>query len=347
MGAEVKVEKIVYESLLKGGIFRLIFTKFLSSQEGGIIFALIIMCLTVALINPAFVSRYNLTTLILGFSFISIVAFGETIVLISGEIDLSIGAIAGLSGIGSAWLMVNSGLSPVLAIIAGLAIGAACGLVNGFLITKIRLNSFIVTLGTMEAFSGLIMVITKGWAIVRIPKSIFFLGRGQLLGVPIPVIIMIAVLVYLSFILKNTVFGQRVYLLGGSEIAARVVGIDVEKIKIIIFTISGILSATAGVLMVARLTSGQPTVGQYWLLPSIAAAVIGGTSLTGGRGGLIGTLAGAAILGVLQNAIAILGISPYWERTIIGTVVVLAVTVDVIRERTRYLRMIEGMIIKK
>jgi len=347
MEMEAKMEKRVQGSLLRSNIFRPIFTSFLSSQEGGIIFALIIMCLTIAFINPAFVSKYNLTTLILGFSFISIVAFGETIVLISGEIDLSIGAIAGLSGIGSAWLMVNSGLSPVLAIVAGLAMGAACGFVNGFLITKIRLNSFIVTLGTMEAFSGLIMVITKGWAIVRIPESIFFLGRGQALGVPIPVVIMTAILIYLSFILKSTVFGQRVYLLGGSEIAARVVGINVEKMKIIIFTLSGILSASAGVLMVARLTSGQPTVGQYWLLPSIAAAVIGGTSLTGGRGRLIGTLAGAAILGVLQNAIAILGISPYWERTIIGTVVVLAVTVDVIRQRTGYRKMIERMIKKQ
>jgi ribose transport system permease protein len=344
MEIEAKIEKKVHRSLLKGSVLRLIFTKLLSSQAGGIIFALIIICLIIAFFNPAFLSKYNLTTLILGFSFISIVAFGETMVLISGEIDLSIGAIAGLSGIGAAWLMVNSGLSPILAIVAGLAMGAACGLVNGFLITKIKLNSFIVTLGTMEAFSGLIMVITKGWAIVRIPESIFFLGRGQVLGAPIPVVIMIAILFYLSLVLKSTVFGQRVYLVGGSEIAARVVGINVEKMKITIFTLSGILSATAGVLMVARLTSGQPTVGQYWLLPSIAAAVIGGTSLTGGRGGLIGTLAGAAIMGVLQNAIAILGISPYWERTIIGIVVVLAVTMDVIRQRTGYLKMIGRMI---
>jgi len=343
---ETKAERIVYKTFLKNNIFNLIFRKFLSSQEGSIIFALIIMCLTIAFINPAFVSRYNLTTLILGFSFISIVAFGETLVLISGEIDLSIGAIAGLSGIGSAWLMVNSGLSPVLSILVGLGIGAVCGLANGFLTTKIGLNSFIVTLGTMEAFSGLIMVITRGWAIVRIPQSIFFLGRGNILGIPIPVTIMVAILIYLSFILKSTVFGQRVYFLGGSVNAARVVGINVAKTKIIIFTLSGLLSAVAGVLMVARLTSGQPTVGQYWLLPSIAAAVIGGTSLTGGRGGLIGTLSGAAILGVLQNAIAILGISPYWERTIIGTVVILAVTVDVFRRKSEYLEMIQRMVKK-
>jgi len=331
-------------SLLRASVFKLIFTKLLSSQEGGIIFALISMCLVIAFINPVFISKYNLTTLILGFSFISIVAFGETIVLISGEIDLSIGAIAGLSGICSAWLMVNSGFSPILAIITGLAIGAACGLVNGFLITKIRLSSFIVTLGTMEAFSGLILAITKGWAIVRIPESIFFLGRGKIFGAPIPVVIMVTILIYLSFILKSTVFGQRVYLLGGSEIAARVVGINVEKNRIIIFTLSGILAATAGILMMARLTSGQPTVGQYWLLPSIAAAVIGGTSLTGGRGRLIGTLAGAAIMGVLQNAVAILGISPYWERTIIGTVVILAVTVDVMRQRTGYLKTVQRLV---
>lgn len=316
--------------------------KAFASQEGGIIVALVVMCIVIAVVNPAFTSRYNITTLILGFSFISIVAFGETLVLIAGEIDLSVGSIAGLSGIIAAWLMSFLALPPFLAIVIGLGTGLGFGFLNGLLVTRVGLNSFIATLGTMEAISGLILVVTKGRAIVRLPESVFFLGRGSLGILPMPVFIMIAVLLYLSFMLNATVFGKRVYFIGGNETAARVAGVNVERTKTAVFAISGFLSALSGILMMARLTSGQPTIGQYWLMPSIAAAVIGGTSLTGGKGSVVGTLAGAAILGILQNAIAILGISPYWERTIIGSVVVLAVTIDVLRERFTYLSIVRG-----
>lgn len=304
-----------------------------SFRESGVLFALFVICLSVTFLSRNFLSSYNLATLARSIAFISIVAIGQTLVLITGEIDLSVGAVAGFTGVISGWMMVNTSIPPWLCIVLGIAAGSICGLINGLLITKVRLNSFVVTLGTTGIFSGLTLIITKGFAIVRLPESIFVLGQGALLGVPLPIVFMIILAGFWSFVLHSSVFGTHVYAVGCNSEAARLVGIDVDRVKSMVFVVSGAMASFAGIVMVARLTSAQPTIGLGWQLPSIAAAVIGGTPLSGGEGGPLGTIIGAALMGVLENAIVLLGISPYWQTVVSGLVVVVSVAMDTVRKR--------------
>lgn len=313
------------DSAIKRSMFG---TRFLASNESGIFLVLLAMSALLGMVRPQFLSQFNLATVVRQFSFVTIVAFGQTLVLLSGGIDLSVGSIAGLCGILAAWLMVNTGIDAYLAILIGVAAGSLCGLINGLLITRIKLNPFIVTLATGEVFGGLIMVITKGYAIMSLPSKVFFLGQGMIGPIPVPVIIMVVLAVAFTYILRNTPFGRHIYAIGGNEAAGRLVGIKVNRVKSLIYVISGTLSALAGIILVCRLTSGQPTIGQNWVMPSVTAAIIGGTSLSGGEGTVLGTMIGAALMGVLSNAIVLLNVSAYWERVIVGLVVLLAVTLD-------------------
>lgn len=308
---------------------------FWASNESGILLVLLTMSILLGIVRPQFVSSYNLAMVVRQFSFVTIVALGQTLVLLSGGIDLSVGSVAGLCGILSAWLMVNTGIDPYVTIVVGVFAGSLCGLINGLLITKVKLNPFIVTLATGEIFGGLIMVITKGWAIMSLPEKVFFLGQGMVGPVPVPVIIMALLAVFFTYILRNTPFGRHIYAIGGNEAASRLVGIQVDKVKTLVYVISGTLSAFAGIILVCRLTSGQPTIGQNWVMPSVTAAIIGGTSLSGGEGTVVGTVIGAALMGVLANAIVLLNVSAYWERVITGVVVLLAVALDRLRASRR------------
>jgi ribose transport system permease protein len=257
-------------------------------------------------------------------------------VLLTGEIDLSVGAVAGLCSVVAGKLMVEFDLPPLLSIIIALILGCGCGFTNGLLVTKLRLNALVVTLGTMGVYSGLNLVITKGKSITDIPTHIYFLGQGMLFEIPFPLYIMLAFLIILTFIANNTPFGRHLYATGSNIEAAEIVGLKVDAIKIGAFIISSLLSAIAGILMIARLGSAQPAIGQAWLLPSIAAAVIGGTALTGGEGMPLGSILGAAIIGIIENTIILLGVSPYWQTVVSGAVVVAAVSIDSIQ------RMIAG-----
>ncbi len=303
------------------------------STESGIFLALLIISVLLTIVNPNFATSYNLGTLVRQFSFTTMIAFGQTLVLISAGIDLSVGAVAGLCGILSAWLMVNTGVDPYLCIIIGVLIGTLCGAMNGFFITKIKLNPFIVTLATGEIFGGLILVITKGWAITNLPKKVTYLGQGMIGFIPIPVIMMLILAVIFIYILRNTPFGRYIYAIGGNESASRLVGVKVNNVKIGVYAISGCMAAFSGIIFVCRLAAGQPSVGQNWVMPSVTAAIIGGTSLSGGEGGILGTVIGAALMGVLSNAIVLLNVSAYWEKVIIGTVVLLAVVLDRVRAK--------------
>ena len=307
--------------------------KIFSFRESGILFSLIVLVIVLNFANANFLTKFNITTLILGMTFLSLVALGETLVLIGGGIDLSVGAIAGLSGIAAAWLMVNSGIPPLVCLLIAIFIGSACGLFNALLITRLKIHPLIITLGTGEIFYGLVLIWTKGLAIVRIPSSIYFLGQPTVFGIPFPTIVLVVALIVLHFILVKTALGRRIFVLGGSEQTANLLGIRPNTLKFFIYSVAGAFSAMAGVLMVARLTSGQPTIGQYWLLPAIGAAVIGGTSLFGGEGTLFGTLIGATIMKILENATVLLGISAYAERAVVGSVIILAVFMDFMRRK--------------
>lgn len=302
-----------------------------SSSTSMITIVLIVMCIGLNLINNAFLSKYNISTLVRTISFTTIVAFGQTLVLLTGGIDLSVAGIAGVSGIISAWLMVNTGINPFLCILITVIAGFGAGCINGLIITKVKLVPFIVTLATGEIFGGLIYLITQGWPIQNIPKSVIFLGRGMVGMAPVPVIIMLVIGIILMVMLKYFPFGRYIYALGGNENAARITGVKTDRIKIIVYGLSGLMAAIAGVLITTRLGAAQPSVGSGWVMPSVTAAIIGGTSLLGGQGGIGGTIIGSILIGVISNAIVLLEISPYGEKVIVGIVVLIAVAIDRIR----------------
>jgi len=305
--------------------------KLFRRTETGIFLVLLVLCIFMAAYNPAFMSPFNMGVTLRQFSFIAIVAFGQTLVLLSGGIDLSVGSVAGLCAVIAGWLAVNLGLPPLVCIAIGLALGFCCGALSGIIISRMKISPFIVTLAMGEICAGFILVVTRGWAITGLPDIIVYLGQESIFYVPIPVWIMGALCIILAYVLKKVPFGRYVYALGGNESAAHLVGIKVAKVKILVFAFSGMLAALSGILLMGRLASAQPTVGAGWVMPTVTAAIIGGTSLSGGEGGVVGTMIGAALMGVLTSAIVLFGISAYWERVIIGSVVLAAVAIDRMR----------------
>jgi ribose transport system permease protein len=309
--------------------------RFFQIKESGILLALIVMCVGLSVTTSTFLTQYNIGVVIRQASFVAIVALGETLVLLIGGIDLSVGYIAGLCSILGCLLMTTTNLDPYLCTLITLCIGLLFGTISGLFIAKMRLNPFIVTLAMGEVFAGLILVITKGYPVLNLPKKFTVLGQGMVGPVPIPVIIMLVLAVIMAYILHNTPFGRNIYAIGGNPSAARLVGIPVEKIKVSVYAISGMLAALAGMLFASRVNAGQPTTGAAWLMPTITAAIIGGTSLSGGEGTILGTILGAVFMGILANGIVLLDISAYWERVIIGAVVLIAVIMDILRSRKR------------
>ena len=295
---------------------------------------LVVICIALCIARPAFYSSFNVSTLIRTISWTTIVAFGQTLVLLTGGIDLSVAGMAGMSGILSAWFMVNAGISPVIVIPCILVLAYACGCLNGILITKIKMIPFIVTLATGQIFTGIIYVITQGHPILDIPESAVQLGRGMLFGViPFPTIAMIVFCIVLAYVMRYTPFGRNVYAVGGNEEAARIAGIKTDNVTINVYGISAVMASIGGILITCRLGTAQPTVGSDWVMPSVTAAAIGGTSLSGGRGSILGALIGGCFMGVVQNAITILAISAYWEQVITGAIILIAIAVDCVKSK--------------
>ncbi len=302
-------------------------------KESGIILAIILMAMVITIANPNFLTPYNFQIVARQVSFIAIVAAGQTLVLLLGGIDLSVGAIAGLSAILGAMMMTGGGIDPFLSTAIAVLFGLFCGSINGMLIAKLKLNAFIVTLATGEVFAGAILVLTKGYAINGIPEIFQVLGQGTIGPVPVPVAIMLVIFAILAWVTTNTPFGRSVFAVGGNREASRFAGLHSERIEIIVYAISGGAAALAGMMFVSRMNAGQPTIGASWLMPSITAAIIGGTSLSGGVGTMFGTLLGAMFMALLGNGIVLMNVSSYWERVIIGLFVLIAVIVDLIRRQ--------------
>lgn len=297
-----------------------------------ILLASVILMLASYFVNDTFFSQYNMSTLFRTMSFVTIVAFGQTLILLLGDIDLSVGAIACFTAVVSGIFMTTWEVNPYLIFLLGLAIGCGCGLLNAFFITKFNITPFIITLATSQIFTGLVYVITEGHTVMGIPEAFTVLGQGMLFDwLPVPVVIMAVAGVILFFVLHYTPFGRYIYAIGGNATAAKLVGINVRKNRSLVYVVCGFLSALAGMLMMARLGSAQPTVGTGWVMPSITAAVLGGTSMSGGRGGIVGTVVGALLMTVISNAIVIMHVSTYMEEVIVGSVVIVAVLIDAIR----------------
>jgi ribose transport system permease protein len=252
-----------------------------------------------------------------------------TFVIITGGIDLSVGSTLALSSALMAGL-IASGLNPVIAMGIGLLLGAFLGACNGVMITKGKMAPFIATLATMTIYRGLTLVYTDGNPITGIGNSFIFkyMGRGYLFGIPFPVVVMLLFFGVLYVLLHKMTFGRKTFALGGNEKAAFIAGIKSDRIKIAIYSISGLMAAVAGIIITSRLNSAQPTAGNAYEMDAIASVVLGGTSLSGGRGRLVGTLIGALIIGTLNNGLNLLGVSSFYQQVVKGVVIIIAVLLD-------------------
>ena len=299
------------------------------AQKLGPLLGLIVLVIVVSIMNPSFLAPLNILNLLRQVAINALIAFGMTFVILTGGIDLSVGAILALSSTLMAGMMV-SGIDPILAIILGCLLGAIMGALNGLLITKGKMAPFIVTLATMTIFRGLTMVYTNGNPITGLGDSFMFqvFGRGYFLGIPVPALTMIITFTILWVILHKTPFGRQTYAIGGNEKAAIISGIKVDRVKIMIYSLAGLLAALAGAILTSRLNSASPTAGDSYELDAIAAVVLGGTSLSGGRGWIVGTLIGALIIGTLNNGLNLLGVSSFFQMVVKGGVIILAVLMD-------------------
>ena len=287
---------------------------------------LIIFAVIVSVLNPRFLTHANILNVLRQTSINSIIAIGMTLVILTGGIDLSVGSILAFCGAVMASLL-NAGHNPILALIVTLALGLVFGFFNGFLVSKMKLQAFIVTLVTMTFLRGATLVFTEGKPITVDDGGLLFenIGGGYLFDIPIPIYIMIALFVAG---LMHTKFGRYTYAIGGNEEATKLSGINVDKVKMWVYGLCGMLSALAGVILTSRLYSAQPTAGSGYELDAIAAVVLGGTSLAGGVGRVTGTALGALIIGVLGNALNLLNVSSYYQMMIKAIVILIAVLID-------------------
>lgn len=277
--------------------------------------------------SSTFLNWSNLSQVVRGLSFIAVMAVGQAAVIISGGIDLSVGSVLGLSGVVSAMLL-NEQFGTAASVLAGLVVGMACGFSNGLLITSVKLPPFIVTLGMMSIARGLAFAITGGETLRGLPESFLAVGQGTLAGIPLPIILMAIVACCVGLFLRSMRWGRHIYAIGGNEEAARFSGIQVGSMKLVVYTLSGFLAGLAGVLFTARFGVGQSTAGLGYELDVIAAAVIGGVSLSGGRGTILGVIVGSLLMGILRNGLVLLDVSAYWQQVAIGLVILVAVVFD-------------------
>ena len=294
--------------------------------------SLIVLFVALSIASPHFLTETNLSSVVRQTAVINIMALGMTMIIIAGGIDLSVGSILGMGGlIGT--LAMEKGAPIPAGVAIGVLTGLLCGVVNGALTTRLKIAPFIVTLGTLGIFRGVTLIISNGLPVHRIPASFSFLGEGNLLGVPFVLWLLVGCAVATHVILERTSLGRYAFSIGSNVDAAVYAGIPVAFHTTAVYAIGGMLTGLAGMIEASRLMTGQPTAGQGYELQAIAAVVIGGGSLHGGEGTVIGTLIGAFIMGLLSNGSDLLGVSPYLQQAIIGAVIILAVSVDELRKR--------------
>jgi len=317
--------------------------KYLNIAQYQSLIALFIMCLALAVFTDNFMTADNFWNVMRQISVNVCISVGMTLVILTAGIDLSVGSILAFSGAVAAGLLKHGITFPSLnlyigftvfgVILSGLLVGAALGFINGYAITKFKVPPFVATLAMLTMARGFTMLWTKGHPITGLGKTFSFLGTGWFLGIPMPVWISGLVVLFAVVLTMKTRFGRYVYAIGGNESAARLSGIPIYKIIIWVYILAGVLAAVGGLLVTARLDSAQPNAGITYELDAIAAVVIGGTSLSGGRGTVMGTVLGAMIIGVLNNGLVLLDVSPFWQQVIKGMVILLAVIIDKVNSK--------------
>lgn len=300
-----------------------------SLKKMGPLFGLVLLSIGLSITSPNFLTPSNLFSVLRQVSYSGLIAFGMTFIILIGGIDLSVGAILALVGIVTASL-IQAGMDPILASCIGLLLGAACGAINGLLVSFGRIAPFIATLATMILFRGIAQEYSQSKPIsINVDGFFNEIGSGYLFDtIPVPVVLMLLVYFMLWFVLKKTRFGRHVYALGGSEDVARISGLKVRSLKLWVYTLSGLMSGLAALVVTSRLSSASPNAGAMYELDAIAAVVLGGTSLSGGRGWIFGTLVGVVLLGILSNGLNLLNVSSNYQLIIKGVVILFAVLLD-------------------
>ncbi|HEY8784735.1 MAG TPA: ribose ABC transporter permease [Mucilaginibacter sp.] len=300
--------------------------------------ALILLCIGISLMSDKFLTVDNAWNVMRQISVNICISVGMTLVILTSGIDLSVGSVLAFCGAVTAGLLkwgievpsgnLYIGFTLLGAILAGLIMGSLLGLFNGWTVTKFKVPPFVATLAMLTIARGLTLLWTKGFPISNLGSSFAYIGTGWFAGIPLPVWISGAVIIIAVVITQKTALGRYIYAIGGNEHASKLSGININKVKLIVYSIAGVLSAVGGIIVTSRLDSAQPNAGISYELDSIAAVVIGGTSLSGGRGTIMGTVLGAIIIGVLNNGLVLLNVSPFWQQVVKGGVILLAVIID-------------------
>ncbi len=287
----------------------------------------IVLFVLMVFLSGSFLTFNNLTNVARQVSINAIIAVGMTCAILTGGIDLSVGSVMALSGTVAAGLMIT-GIPMPLALLAGLLIGALFGAINGACVAYARMPPIIVTLASMSVARGLALIYTGGYPVSGLPDPFAFFGRGEVMGIQVPILIMAGIYIIAYAMLNHMSFGRYVYAIGGNEEAARLSGIRISRYKLLVYVISGLTAALAGLVLTSRLMSGQPNAGEGFELDAIAAVVLGGTAITGGKGAIIGTLVGAMMLGILNNGLNLMGVSPYVQNVIKGGIILAAIYIS-------------------
>lgn len=296
-------------------------------RDMGTLIGLIVICAVFSLLSDVFLTERNLVNILQQSSINACVAIGMTMVIISGGIDLSVGPVAAFAAVLAATLLVQ-GFPTILAIAAALMIGVACGALNGVLIAYGGLQPFIVTLGTLSVFRALALIYTGGNPVLGVPSTFRRLFASEIGIFPVPVVVVAVLGVVASVLLLRTPLGEYIFAVGGNEEAARISGVPIARTKIAAYAMSGFLAALAAVILIARLGAAEPTLGNLWELEAIAASAIGGASLMGGKGSIIGAILGAVVLGAMRNGLTLMNVQAFYQLLATGIIIILAMLVD-------------------
>jgi ribose transport system permease protein len=305
-----------------------------TSPQFILFFVVIILLIIGGVINPRFLAVNNMKIVTRDIAILAIAAIGVGFPILTGGIDLSVGSIVGLGGVMVAYFMMNLGLPVWISIILTLVLGALIGLVHGLFVTKLKMHGFLITLVTLGLARGFILVLTNAFPITGLPREFAEIGQGYVGNlIPIPLVICAVIAALAYYLLRYTYIGRQVYATGSNREAARLSGVKVDSRIILCYIISVMCASTVGMIQAARLSIGHPAAGEGYELLAIAACILGGVSLMGGEGGIIGILIGAALIGTVQNEMVMLNINPYWHKIVISLVLLVAITLDYARRR--------------
>jgi ribose transport system permease protein len=307
--------------------------KKLVKQREFVIFLIVVMLFVLMTIaSPYFLTRANLLAVMLGLSLEAIIAVAMVHLMVTGGFDMSVGSVVAFTGASTA-LMLRSGMPVILAVVFGMCLGACIGLFNGLIVAKIGINPFVTTLSSLSLYRGLTLIVTRGQNVTGLPSSFKAIGQAKVFGIQTPIIICVVLLIIGDILLRKSRFFRQSYYIGGNEHAARLSGIAVDKIKIFAYVLTGLFAAISGIVMTARLGSASVTAGTGLELRVITAVIIGGASLSGGEGTILGAFLGTLLMGLISNALTLIGVDVYWQTFVIGATLLTAVLIDTISKK--------------